>query len=69
MTATERTLLDECRQIAARDGYQVRQVLVDAERYWRGPGRLVEPRRWRARAEACRRLLDRADYLTGEGRR
>ena len=59
MTPTERDLLTECERLAAETGHELRALITDAESYWRGPGRSVEPRRWRSRADACRRLLAR----------
>jgi len=57
MSPTERELLNECERLAAETGHALRDLITDAESYWRGPGRAVEPRRWRSRADACRRLL------------
>jgi hypothetical protein len=59
-TAVERELIAECHARATDAGCSIGLVLMEAERYWRGPGRLVEPRRWRSRANACRRMLDHA---------
>ena len=59
MTKTECEIVTECERLAAETGHALRDLIVDAESYWRGSGRLVEPRRWRSRADACRRLLDR----------
>jgi len=65
MTPTETALLAECERLAAETGHALRDLIVDAESYWSGPGRLVEPRRWRSRADACRRLLDRMPDVVG----
>jgi hypothetical protein len=59
MTKTERDLLTECELLARETGHELRDLITDAETYWRGSGRIVEPRRWRRRADACRRLLER----------
>ena len=59
MTPTERDLMSECERLAVETGHELRDLISDAETYWRGSGRLVEPRRWRRRADACRRLLER----------
>jgi len=65
MTKTERDLLTECERLAVETGHELRALVADAESYWRGPGRRVEPRRWRSRADACRRLLDRMPDVVG----
>jgi hypothetical protein len=65
MTTTERDLLSECERLALETGHELRDLIIDAERYWRGPGRRVEPRRWRSRADACRRLLARMPDVIG----
>jgi hypothetical protein len=65
MTPTERDLLAECERLAVETGHDLRNLITDAERYWRGPGRAVEPRRWRSRADACRRLLARMPDVIG----
>jgi hypothetical protein len=65
MTPTETALLTECERLAAETGHALRDLIVDAESYWSGPGRLVEPRRWRSRADACRRLLARMPDVVG----
>lgn len=59
MTPTENELLTECERLAAETGHALRELITDAESYWSGPGRRVEPRRWRSRVSACRRLLAR----------
>lgn len=59
-TPLERSLLAECQSRAEESGHTIGLVLMDAERYWRTAGRGVEPRRWKARAAACRRMLDHA---------
>jgi hypothetical protein len=65
MTKTERDLLTECETLAVETGQELRDLISDAEIYWRGSGRLVEPRRWRSRAAACRRLLARMPDVIG----
>ena len=66
MTPTERELLTECQRLAVETGEELRRLVADAETYWRGPGRRIEPRRWRPRADACRRILDRMpDVVSG----
>jgi len=65
MTKTERDLLAECEALAVETGHELRALITDAESYWRGPGRAVEPRRWRSRADACRRLLARMPDVVG----
>jgi len=57
MTNVEREIVEECQRLALETGDELRRLIMDAESYWRGPGRLVQPRRWKSRAEACRRLL------------
>lgn len=62
-TRTERDLLSECEGIAGMHGCDVSEVLTDAVRYWRGPGRSVRPRLWKSRADAADRLLARAQAI------
>ena len=57
-TAVERDLIAECHTRAAETGCSIGMVLMEAEHYWREIGRLVEPRRWRSKANACRRMLE-----------
>lgn len=57
-TPVERELIAECHQRATETGQRIGFILMDAEVYWRGAGRLIHPRRWRSRAAACRRMLD-----------
>ena len=61
MTPVERELLAECETIARDTHAPLAEVLGAAVRYWETTGRRVEPRRWKARAAAARRLLDRLD--------
>jgi hypothetical protein len=65
-TPTERELLAECERQAAETGALLRAVLADAVTYWHGAGRSVEPRRWRSRADAAQRLLDRMPDPEGD---
>jgi len=59
-TPLEREIIAECRRRAEESGHSIGLILMDAERYWLNAGRAVEPRRWKARAAACRRMLDHA---------
>jgi len=65
MTNVEREIVGECQRLALETGDELRRLIVDAESYWRGPGRAVEPRRWRSRVDACRRLLARMPDVVG----
>jgi hypothetical protein len=65
MTPTETEIVTECERLAVETGHELRALVADAETYWRGPGRAVEPRRWRSRADACRRLLARMPDVVG----
>ena len=58
-TKTERELLAECEQIATAHGIELADVLADAVKFWRGPGRSISPRQWRSRVTAAERLLAR----------
>lgn len=60
-TAVEVELLGECTIIAQSHDLRLGDVLADAVKFWSGPGRSIHPRRWKARAEAARRLVARAD--------
>jgi hypothetical protein len=57
-TPVERELIAECHQRSQETGLTMFVILAEAERYWRSAGRAADPRRWRARAAACRRMLD-----------
>jgi len=57
-TKVERDLIAECHQRAQETGLSIGFILMEAERYWLDIGRIVEPRRWKSRANACRRMLD-----------
>lgn len=59
-TAVDRELIAECHKRAQETGLAIGTILMEAERYWRVFGRSAEPRRWKARAAACRRMLDHA---------
>lgn len=61
MTPVERELLTECETIARDQSRPVAEILVAAVRFWETAGRSIEPRRWKARAAAARRLLGRLD--------
>jgi hypothetical protein len=67
-TAVERELLAECEQIATAHGLELADVLADAVKFWRGPGRSIRPRQWRSRVTAAERLIARgrtiAEYAT-----
>jgi len=65
-TPTERALLAECQRRSDETGALLRAVLADAVTYWHGAGRSVEPRRWRSRADAAQRLLDRMPDPEGD---
>ena len=58
-TKTERELLAECEQIATAHGLELADVLADAVKFWRGPGRSILPRQWRSRVTAAERLVAR----------
>ena len=57
-TPVERELIAECHHRATETGLSIGFILMEAEHYWSDIGRIVEPRRWKARAAACRRMLD-----------
>lgn len=57
-TKVERDLIAECHQRSQETGLSIGCILMEAERYWQVFGRSVEPRRWKSRAAACRRMLD-----------
>jgi hypothetical protein len=57
-TPVERELIAECHARATETGSSIGFILMEAEHYWREFGRLVEPRKWRSKANACRRMLD-----------
>ena len=59
MTRVERELLAECRMIAAAESMELADVILDAQKFWIGPGRLINPRGWVARAAAAKRLVAR----------
>ena len=59
MTRVERELLAECRMIAAAESMELADVIRDAHTFWIGPGRLINPRGWVARAAAAKRLVAR----------
>lgn len=59
-TPIERAIIKECHERASVAGLSIGLVLMEAERFWQGAGRLTEPRKWRSRAAACRRMLDYA---------
>lgn len=61
MTKVERELLAECRMIANVESMQLLDVIRDAHKFWAGPGRLINPRGWVARAAAAARLVARID--------
>lgn len=60
-TAVEVELLGECTIIAQSHDLRLGDVLADAVKFWSGPGRSIHPRRWKARAEAARRLVARGN--------
>ena len=63
MTKIERELLAECEAIAVRGGLLVADVLRDCHKFWAGPGRSINPRGWRRRADAAARLVARMQCL------
>lgn len=63
MTKLERELLTECQAIASRDGLLLSDVLGDCHKFWAGPGRSINPRGWRRRADAAARLVARMHCL------
>jgi len=58
-TPVERELLAECASRARVAGEGVATILAAAETYWHTHGRSQNPRGWRARATAARRMIDR----------
>jgi hypothetical protein len=58
-TKIERELITECYRRSQDTGDSVAVILMEAERYWATAGRSAEPRRWRSRLDACRRMLAR----------
>ena len=56
----EREIVAECFQRSEDTGASIVLVMMEAERYWQTAGRSAEPRRWKSRAAACRRMLDHA---------